>query len=215
MIIMTPLGGHGSTYILGRNPGFLKRPDTAFGVRYRCVGMPAEESTRSLKIVHKQWRTRTGRRLDVSKTIEQNLLDILDSDTNVMLCGSCSSVGPFLTRNKLRALCIVRHPLHAYVSFLKNRHPNHARQFGGYDTEEAIAWWATIWNSIVDDMLSSGSDIHQYERLPGEIRRLLRIDRGWDGSKRNHGALTGFKVTKLKLLTESRFYQIYDEWSME
>ena len=215
MIIMTPLGGHGTTYILKRNAGFLKRPDTAFGVRYRCTGLPSEESTRSLKVVHAQWRYRTNKRLDVSKTIEQNLLDIIDADTNVVLCGSCSSIYPFLTRNKLRALCIVRHPLHAYVSFLKNRHPNHARQFGGFNTEEAVSWWAGMWNSIVQDMLDSGSNIYQYEKLPSDIKRSLRIDKGWDGSYRNHRQLQGYMETKLKLATEDRFYQIYNEWSME
>lgn len=214
MIIMTPLGGHGTTFILKRNPGCLVRPDTAFGVDYDCTASPFKGSTRPYQTVLHQWKYRTHQEVDNSIRIEENLLRIIEHDKNVFLCGACSSRRPFLTRNKLRALCIVRHPLHAYISFTRNQHPNHVKRFGGFNTEEAVSWWATLWNNIIDDMLASGSNIYQYESLPLSVLKTLKVVGKWDGSHRNDG-LRGYLVTKLKLMVEDRFYKIYNSWEIQ
>ena len=207
-VIISPFGGHGTVFILGRFSSLLRRPDVAFGLDCDCTQYPVRAD-------RMQWLRRSGQQLDYSLTIEENIVNLI-MQRKTFLSGCCSAIKPFLTRNNVRATCIVRHPLHAYVSFMNNRHPNHAMRFGGFNTGGAVQWWSARWKNIIDDFISSGNAILRYEYLQEDDKAgtFARLYSKWDGTHRNDGLLRGHLETKLKLAVEDRFYKLYDEWEM-
>lgn len=61
----------------------------------------------------------------------------------------------FFSQNNISEVTyLVRHPLHAYVSFAKpERHKAQIDSLGGVESTRAIEYWAYRWNSHVNDYL--------------------------------------------------------------
>jgi len=210
--IITPMGGHGTTYIHRHIGRCAKRPDTLWGEGLNIEMLP------NLK-KQKVWAIRTGGHvLSPMKTIEQNLVDMIESCSHwVLLSGWCSMRKMFLTRNKIRAYCIVRHPLHAYVSYFGHRHPNHCRALGGFNTIGAVEKWCSQWNPIVKDFLASGNKIIRYEFFYKDLPYNAAIKKDFRNfdfktEKRNYGELDHRLENRLKKLVSDNFYKIYDSW---
>lgn len=227
-LIITPMGGCGSVFMGSILPMSVKRPDVVL-----CKGYPKivdlrldidryPEKLTEQMIAH--WSQRAGADLDRRATIGENLMEVFLSrkacrcNRWALLSGVCSTVHPFLTRNKLKAVCLVRHPLHSYVSFFKHRHPNHAVRFGGFDTIGAISYWAELWNKIVEDFLSSGNKISRYEFWPedsgNQIIQSKFVGR-WTHGKRNWGELPKNLEEALRKRVWANFLKIYgDNWGL-
>lgn len=213
MIFVFAEGGTGSVYF-SRCVRVAPRPDTVFGFEPDLKALPDPACAVA-------FRARSGVDLDPEETIEENLarmLEIRENELNLntMLSGRGSQGGRFLTENGIRATCFVRHPLHAFASFLGHRHPVHAARFGGYQTEEAVFFYARIWNAMVSDFISSGNRIHRFEYLPSGasdpwLRRALA---GWNNTLRHHSELSKELETKLKSLVYVNYYKLYMEWKI-
>jgi len=216
MIFMTPHGGHGTVF-LSKKINLRVRPDVVFGI-YPIIKLKPDP------LCAKQWRGRSGRKLDPDKTIEENLVDMITycnkNKIHVLLSGRCSINNKFLTDNNIEATCIIRHPLHAYISFMKNQHPEYAAPFGGFNTKDSVKWWAQIWMNITSDIMESvikkDSIVYKFEEMPDSIKDPWLKERlaGWDPSKRNNGILDPELENTLFQLVKFHFFYFYKKWDI-
>ena len=211
MIFIFAEGGSGSVFF-SRQVNVAVRPDTVFGFEPDLKSFPAPAVANAFK-------KRSGVDLDVTLTIEENLVRMLEIrekeiKKHTMLCGRCSQTGKFLTDNKIEATCIVRHPLHSFVSFFSQRHPEHVQHLGGFNTESATRWYAALWSAIVSDFIESGNIIYRFEYMPDEILEewLRQSLRHWDNTIRNYDKLNTELEDLLESLVEEPYYALYDEW---
>ena len=188
-VISTPHGGHGSVFI-SKRINLCVRPDTVFGEEIDIEARPTPDKNEA-------YYKRCGVYLRNDWTIEKNLVQLWDCGRVVLLSGRHSVRLPFLTRNKLKAICILRNPINSYVSYTKRQHPEHVRRFGGYNTKEAVNWWCDLWNHIVSDYVTSGSPIYFFEKMPETLPwPYVNWLRGWDKTK---GEFT-YKELDIKLI---------------
>jgi hypothetical protein len=164
----------------------------------------------------KEWESRTETKLDTTKSLGENLLQLFrTTDRWVGLWGTCSTVDSFLTDNQIKAICYVRHPVDAYVSLMKNRHPDIAANLGGYNTLQSITAYAYAWRNIVSDCICSGNPVWRYENLrddcdDGEIGAVLK--QGWRPGRQSHtGELSPENEKLLLELTTSQRFYVYGE----
>lgn len=211
MIFVFAEGGTGSVYFSQCiNVGV--RPDTVWGFKPEIKAKPKGPSV--------GFTGRSGVPLDAKKTIEENLVDMLkwreDEGKHTMLSGRCSQLSNFLTENKVPAICIVRHPLHAFVSFLGHRHPEHAQKFGGINTLQAVHFYAGIWNAMLDDFIKSKNRIYRFEYMPDEILEswLQEKLKGWNNQLRHYNAIDKNLEEELELLTSNNYYSLYEDWEI-
>ena len=162
-VAIAPWGGH-ATSLVRRLMDAHMRPDVVLGASGDICHMPKPT-------MQKAWKLRTGTDLDMSITLNDNLVNFIHkSEKPILLSGGVSKFSPFLTINSIGAMCIVRNPVYAYCSMYSRRHPEKAEAFGGIDTEKLAIWYTTRWNNIVYDFLESGNPIVRFERWTEDIK---------------------------------------------
>jgi len=219
-IFVAAMGGHGTTYIQKHIGRCAKRPDVCWGEGLNIKKYP--EVMKDMPVVVKAniWRRRTrGHELNPEYTIEENFVRMIDwtKEDWILFSGWCSMKSMFLTDNDIAAFCLVRHPLHAYVSYFGHQHPNHCRTLGGFNTAAAVRKWTGQWNSIISDFLASPGKIVRYEYFYKDLRYYKYIrDRlyRFDTTKRNYRELKKPLVKELKEQVSDNFFQIYKEWKI-
>jgi hypothetical protein len=163
-VAIAPWGGN-ATSLVRRLMNAYMRPDVVLGASGDICHMP--KST-----MRKAWKHRTGTDLDMTITLNDNLVRFVhNSKRPILFSGGVSKFSPFLTINSIRAMCIVRKPVYAYCSMYSRRHPEKAEAFGGIDTEKLALWYTERWNNIVYDFLESGNPIIRFEHWTDDMRR--------------------------------------------
>jgi len=214
------LGGQGSSFLIdalkktGRRVHI--RPDVAFAIDSTLADFPDSKSVA-------EFRKRSGYTLERTKTINDNLvayLQYVNQRNAITVLARASRFGPFLTQNHVNnAVCVVRHPLHSYVSFIGHQHPEAGEPFGGFASEGSIKWYAEQWNRMAFDYLSSGNAIIRYEFMNGDVKaitspNLAELLKNWTTGKRNHQVLSQEKEQLLRSLVSEHFYMIYSDWAI-
>jgi len=207
MIIISPHGGHGTSYLGGAlDRSLILRPDTVFK-------FPILEDTYPLKENEKEWYKRTGVKLDFKKTIINNLYSLIKNPNkkHILFCGNCSINYKFLTKGNIKAYCIVRNPVDAYVSFYSHQHPEKAKSFGGFQTKVAIRHWARRWNPIITDFLESRNKIIRFEffAIDAKNTELEFLSKSWDSNKRNDGELKSNLIEYMRPLVINNYQKLY------
>jgi len=163
-VVIAPWGGHATSHIRRFMDAYM-RPDVVLGANGDICHMPKPT-------MQKAWKHRTGTDLDMSITLNDNLVRFIhNSKKPILLSGGVSKFSPFLTINSVKAMCIVRNPVYAYCSMYSRRHPEKAEPFGGIDTKELAIWYTTRWNNIVYDFLESGNPIIRFEHWTDDMKR--------------------------------------------
>jgi hypothetical protein len=224
-VFIAPGGGHGTVFLLetAKILGYKVhlRPCAAFKgfhkTYWKLADYPEEREGNS----RPNWKKRTGLDLETDKTINENLLMFIDQiqDTSVTLfSGKLCYHGQFLTMNRVKMVGIVRHPMHAYVSWMRNRHPEKARFHGGFGSDESIEWYSRLWSNVVQDLLDSGSPITRYEFMledaPKASAVLAKIASGRWHPRYNFNGLHKDAEWLLQELTANQFYEVYDKWDL-
>lgn len=210
-ILVTPEGGHGTVFVWKRmraSHKMMTRPDVIFGTDPDLDAFPEQKHVRA-------WAKRTGFKghvppICLDKTIEENFVQLIkDHDGWILFSGRISVVKPFFTRNGIRAYGLLRDPESALVSFLKHRHPNHAARFGGFNTPEAVEWWAQRWLNIVMDLRDSDSLICDFTQFPAatENQDLISSLNGWRAGL-THRGLSESNRALLTDLTQDLYEQL-------
>jgi hypothetical protein len=164
-VIISPQGGHGTSFVMNHfEPPPLKRPDVVFGKEYDLDG-PVDADI-------KAWRQRSAG-APLFDTPGKSLFHLIQASRRpVLLSGRCSIRQAFLTRYGIKAVAIVRHPLHAYVSFMSHQHPNHAEEFGGFNTIGAVRQWLRWWRPVVLDIIIANATIIRFEHAAKDAQQL-------------------------------------------
>jgi hypothetical protein len=213
-------GGHGSIFLAqalrktGRSIDL--RPDVAFGLDKTLDEYPPGKTIAA-------FYNKTGYAMDASKTINDNMvlyLRHISESGKIVLITRFSRLGPFFTRNKIdNVVCVVRHPLHAYVSFVGHQHPEAGQEFGALDSERRIEWYAKQWNLLVTDYINSRNCILRFEFMPDDLVRLpypglSKLLVNWRPEIRNHRVLSKEKEILLQKSVAANFYTLYRDWDI-
>jgi len=215
-VMISPYGGHGTVHLINRlantSPRQLVyvRPDTLFKWDVDFSKPPSPG-------YRKGWQGRALCALSTEDSIWKNLLDLIEhGDRPLVLSGNCSDKERFLSAHDIKALCLIRHPLNAYVSFLSRQHPEHAERFGGFQSTDCVRWYAERWNNIVTDFYEcERKRVVRFEHAKEDVKGdeyLERVFGRWEPG-RGHGHLLGAApATLLKSLTFDVFSLFYDNW---
>ena len=154
----------------------------------------------------------------------QYLTKINGSNKMVMLSGELCRMGSFFTRNYVKTvLCIVRHPLHAMVSYLVNRHNEKVTKFkNGFNSNECVEYYAKIWNDVIGDHLNANSTVIRYEFAKEDTVLLTKDDiqlkhilaNYWKSNTRNFGVLKPQFEELLKQLVKVNYDKLYETWDV-
>ncbi|HKP74208.1 MAG TPA: hypothetical protein VJT67_01640 [Longimicrobiaceae bacterium] len=118
---------------------------------------------------------------------------------------------------------LLRHPVHAYVSWAKpERHGSLLEQFGGVNSEPGVTWYARRWKLAAREYLRLRAAripcaLVRYEHAERDARSLpeLRaIFAGFDGGRRNPGVL---RPELEELMFESVrivYSELYPSWAV-
>ncbi|MEE4109759.1 MAG: HMG-box domain-containing protein [Halieaceae bacterium] len=213
-------GGHGSVHLISAlRPTLCSihvRPDTAFDVGVSLDDRP--DNTQQ-----KAFEEKTGYRLDPGSSINDNMVAYLEHVRRsrvIVLLSRLSRLGDFFARNAISdPICLVRHPLHAYISFVGHRHPKVAEELGAIDSEERIRWYAEQWSAMTEDYLSAGCKIIRFEFMHDDVAGIRNPDlsyllRDWRTGTRNNGVLSSEREAFLHDLVKATYDRIYDDWSI-
>jgi len=170
----------------------------------------------------KEFAKRSGFQLDLKKTINDNMLEyvrfVKKSKCYSLL--TFSAYWSFFSKNRIKNVAfLVRHPLHNYVSWTKDkRHGSQIEEIGGINSEVSIKFFAKIWNGIVKEYLLCKELklrplLLRFEYINEEFK-YARIFRMWESDKRNYGIVHQKYEDLLRELTNDTFMRIYNKWNL-
>lgn len=230
-------GGCGSAAMILRltQSGFAchGRPDVAF---YPADTPPLSSSARpGMQILTKRgyddrptsaavdlFAQRTdGYRLDTTASILKNMDEYLgfvqDHTYHTWLCRA-PAFGLLEALPHRRAVCLLRHPLHQYLSFTQSyRHADWTEHFGGRFSTDAVRYFAKSWNAFTADCLNSGSTIIRYEHAQADAAHDDFLAWLVDPllSRKRYDNLVPPEIERTMCsLTEPVWRRLYSEWSL-
>lgn len=222
-IIVAP-GAHASTY-LGTTLNAHTRPDISFkGIgkwaKWQDYTLESKPNKHQIEVFNK--RTRNFIEFDMNKTIEENFLRYIyklrKKNVYSVLCGSISLLGEFFSRNEVKIIYLVRHPLSAMCSFMTRRHPETLKQLGvGLNNKKAVEFYANLWNTFVREHIKMNNKIirFEYAREDSETIKNSRMRKALSGIRNNkHKMLNKEKERYLKKLVSDNYFKIYKEWNI-
>ncbi len=130
----------------------------------------------------------------------------------------------FFSKNNIQDVTfIIRHPLHAYISFAKEeRHKKEIDALGGTENDKAIEFWADRWNNIVKEyMLAKEKMLNpilirfEYAHGDSKVSKFHKnLFKDFDSTKRNNNVLSMQGEQLLRAQVEEYYFRIYETWQM-
>lgn len=226
--ILSVHAGHGSTFLSGelhthRRPDVVFHDQKTFDPNCALTDKPTK-----CHIIGFKKRTFGWYDLNPNITIEKNmvkyLIKINSSNKMVMITSELCRMGPFFTCNPIEnVICVVRHPLHAMVSYLTHQHREKVKRFKeGFNSVECVEYYAKIWNEIVSDHINANSKIIRYEFVKEDASFLTKEDEKlknlfvnrWRSDTRNFGVLNTHLEELLKQLVKINYDKLYERWDV-
>lgn len=236
--IFSSVGGCGSSFLVSQlRKKFIvnSKPDTFFvkkgepitikkhmgGKKHQRLDENGLDTLPSKKAI-RGFFERTGYKMDPLKPIYLNLHQYIccvqNSDKTTVLFNSICKFD-FFSRYKIRNLVVlIRHPLHAYLSFVKpERHKNIADLLGGPCSEKSIIYYLNSWEKNVSEyikMKDYGSKIIRYEFAKQDANKLSGLEwvfEKWESGKRNYSKEIS---SIMKPLVPDVFFKVYDLWDI-
>jgi hypothetical protein len=163
------------------------------------------------------FRERSGFKLDSQQTINDNILNYIEhlKQSNRKVLFNSLYKFAFFRNNAIKGVtALIRHPLHAYLSYAKKkRHQNLINHYGGVNSEEAINFYAHAWNRIVDE----SSIVLRFEYFYEDISKIemeKNVFKKWDSTKRNENILTKKSTKILFDKVKNNYLKHYDTWEV-
>lgn len=226
--ILSLHAGHGSTFLIKELDAHI-RPDVVFhDQRTFDPGCTLIDKPTKDHIIEFRKRTFGWYSLNPNMTIEENMVQYLtkiNSDNKIVVITSeLCRMGPFFTRNSIEnVICVVRHPLHAMVSYLTHQHREKVKRFKeGFNSIECVEYYAKIWNEIISDHINANSKIIRYEFAREDASFLTEEDaklkdlfiNKWRSDTRNFGVLNTQLEELLKQLVKINYDKLYEGWGI-
>lgn len=222
MIFCMSGGGSGSTFLikrLRRLAPCIARPDVCFekggkrGVRtdiaFHRGGIPSD--VRELFEERVNYRVR-------AHTIAEMFDQLFEWHYGfVVLSGNYVQVGHSIRDHEGRFVFVVRHPLHAMVSWYKHRHPEmlHGHKL---NSVKVVEQYAEYWNRVAMWANEVGRVI-RYEYAAEDANMICQpqvraIFDKWTQAKRNYGTLSHDSEARLEELTHGQYTKLYQRWEV-
>ena len=223
--VFSAIGGSGSThlvktlsekYVIGHKPDTVFRPlleDLRIDTLNSEQGSLAERAP--------------GFSLIQDETIDAFLIRyiayIRSSEKRTAVFNTCAELGLFSRHEISDVIFLVRHPLHAYVSWAKpERHGNIIDYLGGINSRTAVHFYAKRWNAVIKELLTLKEKnilggVIRYEFASTDSQNILEISwafEDFDGTKRNHGMLAEEGSRYLRQETFDLFSKVYPDWDI-
>lgn len=231
--IFTSVGGSGSSALmdlLNKHYQVDSKPDTFFvekgqpytekgGIHQILGDYGLQEYPR--KETAQAFEERTSYAMDTNNTIENNLLYYL---TNIklnrkrtVLFNSLYKFN-FFSRNDIsNVVCLTRHPVCAYLSYVKpERHKNLIKGYGGPEAKESIHYFARNWKANVEEALrltDNDSHILRYEYLAEDVPNdLLFLADDWNPNFSYRKYINKYIDNEMFLQTKDVYFEVYNKW---
>jgi hypothetical protein len=216
------MGGSGSSYLiraLSRRCQVGARPDTVFRLDHPDLrdATVAENGRSFADRAH-------GYRIPPGAGLEDVLPGYVDHlrrrRRRTAVFNTAAELGLFSKLSIGNVVFVVRHPLHALVSWSKpERHGDLAERLGGAGAEENIRQFARRWNAVADEAehlgkagLLGGIVRYEYALTDAEPLGLVWVFRDLDSSRRNWDALDPAAENLLRELVWARYTALYSGW---
>lgn len=217
--IFSAIGGSGSSYlinVLSRRYVVGDKPDTVFSNSIN--GLKVDQGTFEER--SNGFKTLPGETLE--DLLPRYVTHLRNAPSHTAVFNLAAQRGLFSKLAILGVVFLVRHPLHAYVSWSKpERHKQYVDSFGGVNSMGAVRFYANRWRAVVAECLR----LREANILGGLVRfehahvdasvinDLAWVFDGFDSSKRNFGVLDTEYEEQMRDLVASVYFQIYDSWS--
>jgi hypothetical protein len=213
--VFAAIGGSASTYLihsLKRRYDVGAKPDTTF------KDLPAADHARQFERLSGGYRIPSGATL--ADILPGYLAYLAAGEHRTAVFNTCAELGLFSRLEVSHVVFLVRHPLHAYVSWGKpERHGRALDALGGLRSERAVRRYADRWCATIDEMrrlreMGLLGGLIRFERAAADAAPLglsWIFDR-FDPSRRNAGVLGGPAEDRLRALVGPRFSEVYESW---
>jgi hypothetical protein len=163
-----------------------------------------------------------GYRFDTGVSIFQNMDDyfgFIGAHTGHTWLCRAPCFGLLKKHPQHHAVCLLRHPLHQYLSFTQHyRHADWTHQFGGRFSASAVTYFAQSWNLFTADCLDGNSTIIRYEYAQADADHdefLAWLVEPLFSSKRYDNLMPAAIEQLLCELTEPVWRRLYSEWTLQ
>lgn len=218
--VYSAIGGSGSTVLykkLGERYKVANRPDTIFQQLFG--GLVIERGT---------FEERTG---GFARHGEESLETLLPryvrylegQPERTVVFNTAGEHGLFSKCSVSNVVFLIRHPLHAYVSWAKpERHGGLLAGFGGVNSSVGVEWFGNRWKRMAADSLrwsklglNGGSVRYEYAASDAEtLHDQAWIFHDWAMERRNPGVLSSAFEQQLRDIVEPEYTALYESWDL-
>jgi hypothetical protein len=221
--IFASYGGCGSSFLMKPHPS-----DFSLQNKQHPLGNIKPEEVYKKKPLERNYRKfnkRAQYQINYKLTLEQNLLryiKYLENDLHKAAIFSAAYRYHFFSKHSIKnVVFLVRHPIHAYLSYAKpNRHLHVIEAMGGLYSEKSLKWFGGIWRDLVAEYirlreLNFKPVLIRFEYAIEDSERygLTSIFKAFKIKKRNYA--DNKKAEKRMRKIVGRLYDaIYDKWAI-
>ena len=227
-LLIATMGGSGSTAVQDiLRPHFLilDKPDTVF----RNILPELKVTNRS----QEPWETRAAGishfNPDDPLSTAINLLEACKrhSESVVLISNTFAELGIWSRARTSGVTFLLRHPLHAYLSWCKSeRHGDIAEQFGGKENAAFARRFAIRWSKIATEYfrlreIGCGPSLLRFEFLPSDSIEVIRtvplfqaVATSWRSELRNFGSAFDNLSDLFREVTGQNFFRLYERWDV-
>ncbi len=218
--IFSSMGGSGSTYLintLSKRYSVGNKPDTVFFTSVN--GIDVDQGTFEERA--------NGFPINPTETLEEvfprYIAYLQKSNNRTVVFNVAAERGLFSKYEIPNVVFLIRHPMHAYVSWGKpERHKKYVDSFGGLNSPGAVNFYGNRWKTFMEECLRLkkmgilGGLIH-FEYAHKDIKKLRHLEwvfKDFDSNKRNFGLLDPRYEKMLESIVQKAYFQIYDSWDL-
>ena len=223
--VIATMGGSGSTElgnILRQNHLVLSKPDTLFRQyleRFRSREVSRDQGS---------WHARSAALASITPNdpilTARELLSAcnVDSRSVVFISNTFAELRVWSTLAIPSVVFLIRHPLHAYLSWCKiGRHSDIAEEFGGPESPRLVELFTNRWNEIVEEYmrlldLNLSPHLLRFEYFNADVQQAEAMAaifadaaQAWESWRRNHSMKTDKLDGVVRGLTRDRYEFLY------
>lgn len=212
------MGGSGSTYLIERlrqRFSVGNKPDTAFRNDYPELRTATDQGS---------FLCRSGGYSASSSNLEEVLPGYLQwvqkDNRRVTVLNTCAELGLLSAYRVPGVVFLIRHPFHAYGSFIKpERHLADVAALGGPESDAAIDWFAMRWVRVVQEAerlrrMGLLGALVRYEFAPADAMAagVTWVFDDFDVTRRNVDAVGQSAEERLRAKVVPDFFHYYADW---
>jgi len=193
------------------------KPDTA--LRTSKIGIYIDQGTFEERS--------NGFNISKTETFDEIILRYIEylrkHDDKTAVFNTAAEYGIFSKHWIKDVIFLIRHPLHAYVSWGKpERHKNIIDYLGGLNSSTAVEFYSKRWKGFTNeciklDNLGILGGVIRFEFVHQDVKKIGGIE--WvfdkfDPNKRNFGFVERKFELMMEQIVSDNYYDFYDSWNI-